>query len=338
MNEGDIDGALLKLKSLPDSHPQHLKAREKMANIYLHRLHDEALYLQCYRDIVRQLPTVRNLTLLGDAHLALHQVDQAISAYEEALKLEPRNHKLASKIGAALVLTHQYTKALNYYKDALRSDDSSAHPALRSEYASLLSRLGQLDKAETIISEALLQSNQQARGDSDRLMQEVKLLQLLAKVQEKNGNQEAAIVSLRKCQHIIGSLIKKVDQSDQIQEHKKIASTIAIQMAGHALSVDRDQTAAIRLYREALSYSPDDIYSMAQLAKVYLQSNDVEHCQYMCKSLLKIDRENDQAMMMVAQIALRRNDLETATLHFRQALERQVKLLSKFCIKAAVRE
>ena len=297
-----------------------------MADIYLHRLHDEALYLQCYRDIVRELPTVRNLTLLGDAHLSLHQVDQAVSAYEEALKVEPRNFQLASKIGAALVLTHQYTKALNYYKDALRSDDSSAQPALRGEYASLLSRLGQLDKAEKVISEALLPSNQQGRGDPDRLMQEVKLLQLLAKIQEKSGEQEEAIASLRKCQSIIGSLVKKVDPSDQIQEQKKIASTIAIQMAGHVLSVDRDTDGAIRLYREALSYSPDDINCMAQLAKVYLQANDVEHCQYMCKSLLKIDRENDQAMMMVAQIALRKNDLETAALHFRQALERQVML------------
>lgn len=324
MDEDDIDGALLKLKSLPENHPQHLKAHEKMADIYLHRLHDEALYLQCYLDIVRQQPTVRNLVLLGDAHLALHQVDQAVTAYEEGLKLEPRNFRIASKIGAALVLTHQYTKALNYYKDALRSEESSAHPALRIEYASLLNRLGQYDKAEKVISEALLPSNQQNKGDPDRLMQEVKLLQLLTKVQEKMGHQDMAITSLRKAQSIISSLIKKVDQSDQILEQKKIATTIAIQMASYALSVDRDLEAAIRLYREALSYSPDDINCMAQLAKVYLQANDVEHCQYMCKSLLKIDRENDNAMMMVAQIALRKNDLETATLHFRQALERQV--------------
>lgn len=323
LNEDDVDGALMKLKALPDSHPQHLQAQEKMADIYLHRLQDEALYLQCYRDIVRQLPNVHNLTLLGDAHLALHQVDQAVSAYEDALKLEPRNFELASKIGAALILTHQYTKALNYYKDALRNDDSSPHQALRIEYATLLYRLGQLDKAEKIISDALLPNIQQARGDADRLMQEVKLMQLLAKIHEKSGNQEEAISSLRKCQSIIGTLVKKVDQSDHILEQRKIAANIAIQMAGHALSVERDMDAGIRLYREALSYSPDDIHCMAQLAKVYLQANDVEHCQYMCKSLLKIDRENDQAQMMVAQIALRKNDLETATLHFRQAIERQ---------------
>lgn len=33
LNEDDIDGALLKLKSLPVSHPQYIKAREKMVKV-----------------------------------------------------------------------------------------------------------------------------------------------------------------------------------------------------------------------------------------------------------------------------------------------------------------
>lgn len=291
------------------------------SDIYLNRLHDEALYLQCYRDIARQQPDVRNLTMLGDAHLALHQVDPAVVAYEEALKLEPRNSRLASKIGAALVLTHQYTKALNYYREALR--DTSALPSLRNEYAALLIRLGQRDKAEKIINEALALSGQaQGNKDVDTLMQEVQLLMLLAKLQDKNGDTEGAITSLRKAQGIVGGLIKRADSADQLAEQKKMASTIAVQMASYA-QAGRDLEVAIRLYREALVYSPDDIQCMSYLAKVYLLAGDVEHCQYMCKSLLKLDRENEQAMMMVAQIALRRNDLETATHHFQQALERQ---------------
>ncbi len=32
LDEGDIDGALQKLKSLPNTHPQSLKAREKMVS------------------------------------------------------------------------------------------------------------------------------------------------------------------------------------------------------------------------------------------------------------------------------------------------------------------
>lgn len=294
-----------------------------MADIYLHRLQDEALYVQSYKEIVNQQPSVRNLSLLGDAYLALHKVDQAVIAYEEALKLEPRNSRLASKIGAALVLTHQYTKALNYYKDALRNNDSSGHPSLQVEYASLLIRLDQMDKAEKVINDAL--SNQQSNGEPDVMMFEVKLLLLLAKVHDKAANQEASFASLRKAQSTVSSLLKKTDQTSELREQKNIATAIAVQMAGHAVT-QRDLDGALRFYREALTHTPDDVSVMAHLAKTYLQTDDVEHCQHMCKSILKIDRENKQAMMMIAQIALRRNDLDTATLHFRQALEREVKL------------
>jgi len=220
-----------------------------------------------------------------------------------------------------LVLTHQYTKALNYYKDALR--DTSAHPSLRGEYASLLIRLGQRDKAEKIIIEALAPGQQVESGKvSETLLHQVQLLMLLAKVHDKNGDQEASINALRRAQGMMNTLLKRADPPEHVAEQKKMASVIAVQMANHA-HAERDTEASIRLYREALIHTPDDIRCMSQLAKVYLQAGDVEHCQYMCKSLLKLDRENEQAMMMVAQIALRKNDLETATHHFRQALERQ---------------
>ena len=289
-------------------------------------MQDESLYLQCYRDIVHYQPTVRNLTLLGDAHLALHQVDLAVAAYEEALKMEPRHSLLAGKIGSALILTHQYTKALNYYKDALR-DSTQANSFLRTEYASLLIRLGQYDKAEKIITEFLSSGGQQVNKDpSEKSMDQVRLLLLLAKLHEKNGDEESFVGALSRAQSMITTLLKRVTQQDQtdekLAEQRKIASAIATQMGAHALSSERDMEAAIRYYREALSYSPDDTHILAQLAKVYLLADDVEHCQHMCKSLLKIDRENDQATMMIAQIALRKNELETATLHFKQALER----------------
>ena len=275
---------------------------------------------------MRQQPTVRNLTLLGDAHLALHQVDLAVSAYEEALKMEPRHSQLAAKIGSALILTHQYTKALNYYKDALR-DNTQANSFLRTEYASLLIRLGQFDKAEKTITDFLFTIGQHVNKDtSEKSMDQVRLLLLLAKLYEKINNEENSLGALQKAQSIITPLLKRASQQDQgddkFAEQKKIASAIAVQMGTHALTSERDLEAAIRNYREALSYSPDDTHILAQLAKVYLLADDVEHCQHMCKSLLKIDRENDQATMMIAQIALRKNELETATLHFKQALER----------------
>ena len=43
--------------------------------------------------------------------------------YEAALKKNPRDGVLASKIGQALVKTHNYNKAISYYDAALKSEN-----------------------------------------------------------------------------------------------------------------------------------------------------------------------------------------------------------------------
>ena len=43
--------------------------------------------------------------------------------YEAALKRNPRDGVLASKIGQALVKTHNYNKAISYYDAALKSEN-----------------------------------------------------------------------------------------------------------------------------------------------------------------------------------------------------------------------
>ena len=107
-----------------------------------------------------------------------------------------------------------------------------------------------------------------------------------------------------------------------VTEQKGIAASVATRLAVCALQRN-DTEGAIRCYREALTHLVDDVDVMAQLAKVYLSADDLEHCQHMCKCILKIDEDNERAMIMVAQIALHKNDLETASSHFRQALQRQ---------------
>ena len=47
----------------------------------------------------------------------------ALEVYESALKKNPRDGVLASKIGQALVKTHNYNKAISYYDAALKSDN-----------------------------------------------------------------------------------------------------------------------------------------------------------------------------------------------------------------------
>lgn len=53
------------------------------------------------------------------------QPEKAIEVYEAALKRNPKDGALSSKIGQALVKTHNYGKAINYYERALKQGGHS---------------------------------------------------------------------------------------------------------------------------------------------------------------------------------------------------------------------
>lgn len=52
--------------------------------------------------------------------------------------------------------THQYGKALNYYREALRGDTD---PQLRLDMALLCLKLGQLEKADNILTQVCYNMN-----------------------------------------------------------------------------------------------------------------------------------------------------------------------------------
>ena len=49
---GDVEGALKKLRRIPDTSPHYVKARMAMADIYLRHRKDKAAYIKCYLDLV----------------------------------------------------------------------------------------------------------------------------------------------------------------------------------------------------------------------------------------------------------------------------------------------
>ena len=81
---------------------------------------DKRLYTSCYRELVDKYPSPHTCLLLGDAYMSIQEPEKAIEVYEAALKKNPRDAALASKIGQALVKTHNYGKAINYYEASLK--------------------------------------------------------------------------------------------------------------------------------------------------------------------------------------------------------------------------
>lgn len=76
--------------------------------------------------------------MLGDALMRIHDHEQAIEAYESALKKNPRDYNVGRKMGLLLVRTHFYDKAITFYKAAIKTGGESL---LRYDLAHLLMRL-----------------------------------------------------------------------------------------------------------------------------------------------------------------------------------------------------
>ena len=145
---GDYETALTTLKKITPDKPHYNQARKKLADIYLKHRKDKKLYIACFQDLLDSNPTPENFTLLGDAYMQITEPDKAIGVYESALKKNPRDAKLASKIGHAFVKTHNYTKAINYYETALKQTPGMSE--LRYDLADLLIKLKQFDKGQFI--------------------------------------------------------------------------------------------------------------------------------------------------------------------------------------------
>ncbi|XP_052258735.1 tetratricopeptide repeat protein 21B-like isoform X2 [Dreissena polymorpha] len=313
---GDVESALTMLRNIGPNQPYFVQAREKMADIYLHHRKDKKLYASCYRELVEKNPSPHTCLLLGDAYMSIQEPEKAIEVYESALKKNPKDGTLASKIGQALVKTHNYGKAINYYEAALRSTGQSF---LRYDLAELLLKLKHYDKAEKVLKVAL---EEEQNGELDIMIDHTRFMVLLAKVYEKSARTEDAILSLTKGREMQARVLKRVqlEQPDAVTAQKQLATDICSQMAQH-WSNQRDFEKAITLYKEALVYNENDGKIMLDVAGLYLTTGDLDACQHQLMTLLKSDKENDAATIMLADLMFRKNEYDSAMFHFQQLLQ-----------------
>uniref|UniRef100_A0A1I7XSI0 TPR_REGION domain-containing protein n=1 Tax=Heterorhabditis bacteriophora TaxID=37862 RepID=A0A1I7XSI0_HETBA len=78
----------------------------------------------------------------------------------------------------------------------------------------------------------------------------------------------------------------------------------------------------IEKYKEALHYYPTDIKTILSLASRYLTINRLNDCKQQCENALAIDKNNDEATLMVADMLYTNNDTDKAIVHFAQLLEK----------------
>uniref|UniRef100_A0A663ESJ4 Tetratricopeptide repeat domain 21B n=1 Tax=Aquila chrysaetos chrysaetos TaxID=223781 RepID=A0A663ESJ4_AQUCH len=244
--------------------------------------------------------------------------DEAIEVYEQALKKNPKDAALASKIGKALIKTHNYSKAISYYEAALRSGQQNF---LCYDLAELLMKLKQYEKAEKVLQQAL---DHEPVNELSSLMEDGRYQVLLAKIYSKMEKIDEAIVSLQQARELQARVLKRaqIEQLDAIPAQKQLAAEICAEIAKHS-TAQRNYEKAIKFYKEALVHCETDNKAMLELARLYLAQDDTDACQHQCSLLLKNDEDNEAATMMMADLMFRKQDYEQAVFHFQQLLERK---------------
>ncbi|XP_019409134.1 PREDICTED: tetratricopeptide repeat protein 21B [Crocodylus porosus] len=314
--QGDVEQALTTLRNITPEQPYFVQAKEKMADIYLQYGKDKKLYASCYRDLVEQLPSSHTFLLLGDAYMNIQEPEEAIEVYEQALKKNPKDAALASKIGKALIKTHNYSAAIGYYEAALKSGQQNF---LCYDLAELLMKLRQYEKAEKVLQQAL---DHEPVNELSSLIEDCRYHVLLAKIYSKVEKTNEAIVSLQQAREIQARVLKRVqiEQVDAVPTQKQLAAEICAEIAKLS-TAQRNYEKAIKFYKEALVHCEIDNKVMLELARLYLAQDDTDACQHQCALLLKNDQDNEAATMMMADLMFRKQNYEEAVFHFQQLLE-----------------
>uniref|UniRef100_A0A7N6FE25 Tetratricopeptide repeat domain 21B n=1 Tax=Anabas testudineus TaxID=64144 RepID=A0A7N6FE25_ANATE len=290
---GDTELALSMLRNITPEQPYYIQAKEKMAEIYLNHRKEKRLYASCYREMVEKLPSTHTYLLLGDAYMHIQEPEKAIEVYEHALKKNPKDGALASKIGKALVKTHNYVKAINYYEAALKTKQQNF---LRYDLAELLMKMKQYERSERVLHEAL---DHEPVNELPVLSDDCRYLVLLAKVQSKVDKNNEASLSL----DVQAKVLKRVqlEQPDAVPMQKQLAAEICAEIAKHYTS-QRVYERAVKFYKEALVYCETDRKVSAAESKTFCVLT---------------------AAVMMADIMFRKQDYEQAVFHFQQLLERK---------------
>ncbi|XP_011499616.1 PREDICTED: tetratricopeptide repeat protein 21B-like [Ceratosolen solmsi marchali] len=310
----ELDQAIEMLSSIGPGEPYYVQAHTKLADIHLQRRKDRNSFAKCFRDLVENCPGSETYNMLGDAYMSIQEPERAIEAYELSQKNNPKNKALAKKMGIALMKTHQYSKAISYYKEVVKVEGCRE---LKLDMAELLMKLKQFDKAE----EALVEELNDGRGVNDIQTLEMrgKQLLLLAKVREKAGNLKGALTTLSEAKENQVRYAQRATMLPNLLDQKNVLADICFTMAEHSSSI-RQFIPAVDYYKETLSYKPNDVKALLSLAKLYMQMNELDKCTQYCQILLNTDPNNEAACVMMADLAFRKVDFDTAAFHFRQLL------------------
>uniref|UniRef100_A0A7E4W4V3 Tetratricopeptide repeat protein 21B n=1 Tax=Panagrellus redivivus TaxID=6233 RepID=A0A7E4W4V3_PANRE len=313
----DIKGALDVLQAVGPDQPNYQAARIKMAQIYLEKRKDKVKYANCYRDILSVDQNPQTYVLVGDAFMNIQEPTKAIEAYETAMRRNPKDFALAERIGNAYVECHLYHKAITFYETAMKT---SKQNLMRLRYAEELFRIRNFEKCELILKEVVDAKTDPV--DVPTIREHVGYWMLLSKLHYEGGAWEQSCRDLMQAKTLQGKILgRTVTEVGNMGNEKKLANTICCRLA-EIYANKRDFSKATDYYKEAVELDGKDTKSMLALAHIYYTTGKIQNCNQQCLTILNVDRNNNEATLMMADIMYQRSEGDIAMKHFSQLLER----------------
>ncbi|KXZ45770.1 hypothetical protein GPECTOR_50g563 [Gonium pectorale] len=323
---GDVEGALKKLRRIPNTSPHYIKARMAMADIYLRHRKDKTAYIKCYMDLVDHTPDYDSYCMLGEAFMQIQEPEKAVRAFESALEFNPKDVDLITRVGLgcarALVTSHDYQRAIDYFTKAIANARGGPQHSLQLELGNLLVRLRQWQPATAAINKALERSREGLPA-TENLQLDVEGWSMLAKVHKGTGDLDGYVAAQSRALDLQKQLLLKLrgELPEAVAMQRERTAAICFDLAEQnkrARKFDR----AMELYMEALRHHETHVPSMLAVAKLHLANGDTDACQAQCVTLLKHDPDNEEASIMLAELMFHKEHYDTAIYHFQQLLER----------------
>ncbi|XP_056594035.1 tetratricopeptide repeat protein 21B isoform X2 [Triplophysa dalaica] len=312
----DVDAAVVILQNILPHESIYIQAREKLAHIYLERKNNKKLYIACYREISEQLPGAHNSVLLADAFMNIQQPEEALKIYQEAQRTSPEDTALAMKTSRAFVKAHEYDKAVSCYERALKVEAQDC--VLSLELADLLFKRQEFEKAQRLLQKAL---EHEHASSLDVMMNDVKMLRVLVKVQRVMD--ESALDAVQKARDLQQKIVNRVrkEQPVQLEDQMKLLADIYCEGA-HEFHLGLDLEMARHHYTDALNYSPDNQEIILHLARFYYKRQKLDHCEEMCRQILKLHHHHTDASMLLADTLFWKNQKDEAVQMYADIMER----------------
>ncbi|KAG1671374.1 hypothetical protein FOA52_002984 [Chlamydomonas sp. UWO 241] len=318
---GDVEGALKKLRKIPDISPHYTKARMAMADIFLRSRKDKASYIKCYLDLVDLAADYDTYCMLGEAFMQIQEPEKAVRAFERALEYNPKDAELIRKIARALVTTHDYSRAIDYYNKAIYI--ARGNWGMLLELANLLVRLHQWQPAVQTLNKCLERPKDNPYS-VENLDLDVEAWLVMARVYKGSGDLESYVQGCTRALDLQKQQLNNMrgELPEALTAQRAKAAGICFDLAEHYNKTSRERERAMEHYNDALRQCDTHAGSLLALARLQIAAGNMDQCQQLCVDLLKHDPDNEEASVMLAELMFHKENYDSAIFHFHQLMER----------------